>query len=145
MPTSPAIKHIRRKEKSLTRTKLATISKYSLAAFWLVLVTATHVPLMAELPPIETSDKVLHASAYLILAFLLASAWELNAGRLNARHLTVAWLAVIVWAAIDEITQIPVGRDADFWDWLADASGAAVGIVLFVVVRRMMERRTESR
>jgi len=128
----------------LTRNKLATLSKFTLVAFWLALVTATHIPPSENLASIETSDKLLHASAYMILAFLLVAAWELNAGRLNARHLFVAWLAVVVWAAIDEITQIPVGRDGDFWDWTADASGAAVGILLFVYARRMIERYTNS-
>jgi VanZ family protein len=80
----------------------------------------------------------------LILAFLLVASWELNSGRLNARHLTFAWIAVAVWAAIDELTQIPVGRVADFWDWLADVAGAAAGILLFVAVRQFIERRNAS-
>lgn len=128
----------------MTRSKLATIGKFALAAFWLALVTATHIPPLGSLSSIETSDKLLHASAYLILAFLVAAVWELNAGRLNGRHLAVAWVAVIAWGAIDEITQIPVGRDGDFWDWTADASGAAVGILLFVVLRWLLEGRAGS-
>jgi VanZ family protein len=45
---------------------------------------------------------------------------------------------VAILGAIDELTQIPVGRDCSFWDWTADISGAAAGLLLFVGVRRLM-------
>jgi VanZ family protein len=128
----------------LTRTKLAKFTKTALAVYWLALVLATHLPPSADVPAIETSDKLLHGLAYMILGFLVVAAWELSVGRLNGRHLVVAWLAVVAWAAMDEITQIPVGREGDFWDWTADATGAAIGILLFVVVRRLVERRDRS-
>jgi VanZ family protein len=128
----------------LTRSTFAAVSKYTLIAYWLTLAIATHIPPTSDLPSIETSDKLLHALAYMVLAFLLVAAWELSVGRLNGRHLTAAWLAVVVWAAIDEITQIPVRRVADFWDWVADATGAAIGILLFIIVRRLVECRDRS-
>lgn len=125
----------------MTIDRLATISKWALTVYWLALFTATHLPVQSNLPPIRHTDKVVHALAYAILALLLTTAWELSAGRLNSRHLAFAWIALVVWAAIDELTQIPVGRVADFWDWTADAAGAAAGILLFVAARRLIERR----
>jgi VanZ family protein len=144
VPTCPAINQGFGEDKSLTRTHLARLTKIALAVYWLALVVATHIPPSTNLPSVETSDKLLHGVAYMILAFLLAAAWELSVGRLNGRHLVVAWLAVIAWAAIDEITQIPVGRVADFWDWMADAGGVAIGILLFVGVRRLIVRKLEQ-
>jgi VanZ family protein len=141
---NPAINPAPVRVNPLIRSKPATLARIVLAAYWLALIAATHVPATSDLRPLDTSDKILHALAYMVLALLLAGAWELSVGRLNGRHLGAAWLAVVAYAAIDEITQIPFGRECDFWDWVADAGGAAIGILLFIVVRRLVERRGQS-
>jgi VanZ family protein len=71
-----------------------------------------------------------------LLAFGIALTWQLGSGILNSRHLWIVWIIAIVYGAADEITQIPVHRDCDFWDWTADACGAATGVLLFVLLRR---------
>ena len=85
------------------------------------LVVGTHLP-PSEGPDPEIPDKVLHFGAYLGFGWLLAMSL-LRFGR-------PAWWAIpalLVFGAVDELTQIPVGRTADFWDWLADAAGIALG------------------
>jgi hypothetical protein len=125
----------------LSRSLLATCSKIALAIFWLGLFIGTHVPVEVEKLAPETSDKLIHALAYAGLSFLLATTWELAVGRLSVRHLTLAWFAVVLFAAFDEVTQIPVGRVCDFRDWLADTVGAAIGLSLFVALYRVLSDR----
>jgi hypothetical protein len=47
--------------------------------------------------------------------------------------------------ALDEITQIPVHRDCDFWDWTADSCGAAAGVLLYVLLRKFVGERIRYR
>ena len=70
-----------------------------------------------------------------ILATLLATTWQLAAGHLTTRHLVVAWLVVVLYAAFDEWTQI-AGRPRlpAYGTGLADAIGAARAASLFAMV-----------
>jgi VanZ family protein len=110
-----------------------------LVVYWLGLVISTHAPLPAVEPPVTQLDKLAHFLMYGSLAWLLAMAWQSSTGRLNRRHLQFVWLAVTLFASADELTQTPFGRDASLWDLLADAVGAATGIYLFTVTRRLFE------
>jgi VanZ family protein len=122
----------------LSRSTLATISKIALAAFWLGLFIATHLPPTTSLLPTQGSDKIAHALAYAALSLLLATTWELAVGRLNARHLVLAWLGATLFGAFDEVTQPLVGRYCNFSDWAADAIGAAIGLLLFFCLRQLL-------
>ena len=126
---------------SMSRSTLATLSKMALALYWLALFTATHWLVTPKLGPVDVNDKIEHALAYAILAFLIATTWELAVGRLNGRHLGLVWLGVVVYGALDELTQILVGRDCSFWDWAADGLGAAIGILIFVALRRLIANK----
>jgi VanZ family protein len=115
------------------RSKLTTLS------------TLAHVPPTTSFLPPQGSDKIAHFAAFATLALLLATAWQLAGGVLTSRHLGLVWLAVVLYAALDEVTQIPVGRDCNFEDWAADALGAAAGLLLFVWLRRLIERKMSSK
>jgi VanZ family protein len=136
----PAIK-LAAMQQSPIRSRITLISKLAFGLFWLALFVGTHIPISEDMLPPVGGDKVLHFGAYLVLSLLLVTAWQLAGGILTRRHLTIAWIAVLAYAAFDEITQIPVGRDCDIKDWLADAAGAAVGILLFVVLRKLIAPR----
>ena len=126
------------------RLSFAAVSQVALAACVLVLLTATHLPPSSPLLPDEVHnlDKVFHFTAYAILAGLLANVWQLKSGILTARHLRWAWVAVAIFGALDEITQIVVDRDCSIWDWSADVVGAACGLLAFVWLRRRFAART---
>jgi VanZ family protein len=112
-----------------------------------MLLTATHLPPSTSLllPEEHNLDKLYHFTAYAILAGLLATAWQLASGILTARHLRWVWVAVAIFGALDEITQIAVNRDCSFWDWTADAVGAATGLLVFAWLRsRITARATEA-
>jgi len=120
------------------RNLYTKISQLVLAGYWIALFVATHLPPTTPFLPGPAIDKLVHALVYAVLAGLLATAWELAAGVLALRHLCWAWVVVAMYGALDEITQIPVGRECSFWDWSADAIGAVVGLALFVGIRRLM-------
>ena len=122
------------------RSRITLLSRVALAGFWIAIFTATHMPISTTIGPPDCGDKIAHFSGYLILAFLLATTWQLAGGILTRRHLVFVWLAVIAYGAFDEVTQIPVGRDCEFLDWVADAAGAATGLLLFVAARHVIAR-----
>jgi VanZ family protein len=111
------------------------IWQFALAGFWLALFVSTHLPSNLPILPKSGVDKVVHFTAFAILASLLAMTWQLSAGHLTARHLVVVWIVLVVYAALDELTQIPVGRECSIWDWTADALGVALALVLFARLR----------
>ncbi|MDQ6995041.1 MAG: VanZ family protein [Mariprofundaceae bacterium] len=71
-------------------------------------------------------DKVMHASAYAILALF---AWRFFRHHLQAAHYLgiISVLFASIYGISDEFHQsFVVGRDADVWDWVADTTGASV-------------------
>ena len=100
----------------LRRLMLATLVTYAIA-----LVIGTHMP-QEDGPPPLIPDKVLHFGAYLGLSWLLATTLHLY-----GRRMWPTMPALLLFGAVDEVTQIPVGRTADPLDWFADAAGILLG------------------
>jgi VanZ family protein len=122
------------------RLKTPWLWQLALACYWGALFLGTHVPI--ERIPLQdgATDKFAHLSAFGMLAMVFAITWQVSAGRLMARHLIWAWIAIAIYGAVEEMTQPIVGRTASIGDWLADASGAAMGLVVFACVRHLRER-----
>jgi VanZ family protein len=105
--------------------------QWLLAGYWLMLFAATHMPKNLPGVPSGHGDKLAHFSAYAVLAGLIATTWQLSAGVLTFAHLRWAWIVIAAYGAIDEWTQLAVGRDASLLDWLADCAGACAGLAVF--------------
>lgn len=100
-----------------------------LTIFWLSVFVATHLPRLPRSIG-RVSDKTLHFTAFAILGYLLS--WVLfSRMRGVLRHGGMVLSIIAIYAALDELLQIPVGRRCDFWDWIADMIGAACGLTLF--------------
>src|SRR5262245_60467723 len=121
---------------STNRGLFVVASQLALGGYWLALFVGTHLPVGTPFLPGHVVDKFVHASTFVILGTLLATTWQLSAGFLTTRHLIWTWIAVSTYAALDEITQPIVGRECSFWDWIADITGAALGLTVFVWLRR---------
>lgn len=109
---------------------LRAASSAGLAAYWLTMFTATHIPKVpVELTP-RISDKWQHYLAYAILGAFAAWWWSLRRpfGWLAAAGL---FALIATYGAFDEATQPLFGRDAELLDWRADIIGAATGLVAF--------------
>jgi len=116
--------------------RLRRISLAVLAVYWLALFASTHVPEVPHAIVTRISDKLLHGGGFAILAFLFVWAWS-SRGRLAGRQWLVVLAVLVLYGAADEVTQIPVGRNADPLDWLADVIGVIVGLSAFVAVRAL--------
>jgi VanZ family protein len=110
-----------------------------LAAYWLLLITATHIPKVPDPLHFRQSDKVQHLTAYATLAVLAAWVWSLLR--------PFGWRQALILAAVvaghgilDELTQPIFGRDADVLDWFADTTGAALGLAGFLLAQRTLHR-----
>lgn len=111
------------------------------AGYWLALFVATHIPHVPAALTMPGSDKWQHFTAYAGLALLLAARQSLG------RFLTWKLAARIVgfvslYGIFDELSQIPVGRDAELWDWYADVMGACSGVAMFTAFRALWNCRS---
>lgn len=79
----------------------------------------------------DTSDKILHAVEYGILAALCCRAFSWAAAPAVARQaIVLAIVTASVYGITDEVHQafVPL-REASWQDWLADTIGAAIGAI----------------
>lgn len=109
------------------------IAALALFGYWCVLFISTHIPTRI-VQSLHANDKFLHFGAYFVLAFLLAWALPTNPKR---PLVNVFWALVVAigYAGFDELTQIPVGRTADWQDFYADVAGACSGLVIYLAIR----------
>ena len=95
-------------------------------ALWAgVILIATSIPNVPGPPAPAGIDKFVHLAMYAVLGFLaLRAGWDGT-----PRTLVVTLAAIAVFAAVDEWhqTYIP-SRSADLADWIADVSGAMLGM-----------------
>jgi len=116
------------------------IAFVALGLYWIALTTATHLPpkvVKAVRGFSLWNDKTMHFTAFAGLAFLLAWAIPTRAQK-RFQNVVVAGLIGVVYALIDEVTQIPVGRTFDWADLLADFFGILTGLLSYVILRELI-------
>ena len=88
-------------------------------------------------------DKLLHVSEYLVLAVLLARALNNGIRRpVAAPRLLLTWSLCVAYAVTDEIHQMFVpGRSPDVRDAVADACGAALGLLMLQAAQKAWLKR----
>jgi VanZ family protein len=111
----------------------------SLAVYWVMLFAATHLTHVPAAVEAYGSDKWYHFGGYAGLSFLLAARLAVTRS-LSTRLIVCVAAIVALYAAFDEVSQIPVGRDADIADWYADVAGAAVGLFAFGILDVLARR-----
>jgi VanZ family protein len=119
--------------------RLAVVARWATVTVFLAMFIGTHLPAQVT-NEIVYHDKLIHFWAYLTLSFLAVSSWDLSIGGLRPIHFLVIWMAGAVYGAIDELTQIPVGRSCDAWDWMFDVAGVLAGLTLFRILRPLIYR-----
>ena len=113
------------------------IAIVALAGYWVLLFIGTHIPANRLLAQLHQSDKVLHTCAFAGLAFLMAWAIPTNMCKLHQNTLMAA-LVSVVYAGLDELLQIPVGRNADWYDFYADCFGICLGLSAYTIARAII-------
>lgn len=113
-----------------------------LIAYWLILAALTHSPRLPQTGP-RMGDKTAHFLAYGILASLLfLTLWTY---RPHGRFLPLVALAIpLIYGVVDEVTQPLSGRLCELGDWLADAGGAAIAVVILSLIRLVAMRRRQA-
>ncbi len=95
----------------------------------------------------KLSDKLLHLVVYLILFFLFF--YSLNNQNKNIKlkehALLFSLFFTIIYGASDEIHQYFVPyRDSDFFDWIADAIGAFLGLLILLTANKWKLRKNTN-
>jgi VanZ family protein len=108
-----------------------------------VIVFATSIPASAVPRKLGSFDKFVHFGMYAVLAGLVTFA--LRDRKAMLRVLLVAALAVAAFGAVDEWHQqfIP-GRRTEMADWVADAAGGLVGVVVTYLLLLRWPKRSQA-
>ena len=106
------------------------ILPFSVAATIVWLSSQPSYPFEISLP--GPLDKVAHLLAFGVLAACTDIAWRRTHPALPlVRRLLLIFIGVALFGASDEFHQYFVpGRSCDFFDWLADAIGGGLGLIL---------------
>jgi len=94
-------------------------------------------------------DKLLHLTAYGLMAFLAARAFDRErpgAGRSKLFKTRIFAMGfTILFGLSDEIHQAFVpGRFASIWDWFADVLGSGIGVWIFFHLQNRRSRKRKS-
>lgn len=124
----------------MTRVRILseTLLRWMLAVYLSLWVVATHWP-KPSVPRVPGGDKTLHFVGFFIAGWLLQL---ILPNRLVPRVLGV--LALMVFAAFDELTQPWFGRSCDVFDGVADTAGAiaaTLGVSAMAVFRNRMNHK----
>lgn len=119
----------------------ATLSTAVTGLYWLAMFVGTHIPNPEALISPETSDKLLHFLAYLILYLLLAIRFRLHHRAWPDRRATGRLLLITgCYAVLDELLQGLPGlqRQPDVLDALADIGGLLSAATAVLLWRRVV-------
>jgi VanZ family protein len=106
--------------------------------------TATHIPMPPQPGESPVPDKLIHYLMYLVLGLLLPL-WRGWTAPVSVAGGLKSLVLLGLYGGLDELLQIPVGRSAEWFDWLADLGGAATGLALHAVANRCRGSRADAR
>ena len=114
-----------------------------LTIYWAILFIATSIP-VERLPSIGFTDKINHFIAYFILAVLvnLTLIYQRKSRFLFEKAPVATIVICLFYGAVDELHQLLVpGRSAETLDWIADALGTILGVlVIYFLITKLKYR-----
>lgn len=116
-----------------------------LIVYWLILFIATTIPAQG-LPSVGFSDKVNHFIAYFILAVLvnLTLIYQRKSKFLFEKAPVATVVICLFYGAVDELHQLLVpGRSAETLDWIANALGTSLGVLIIYFLITTLKYRLE--
>lgn len=124
-------------------SRVNRLTLIALLSFWMLLFTATHIP-QPDLPTVHVSDKLIHASAFFLLAILLYITLWVRGGRVGGIWWKVL-IGLMIYGAFDEWTQQYVNRTTDLHDWFADCIGIIAAVFLMLLIHLFFHHRRKAR
>lgn len=115
------------------RTRWDRLWLVALPLYWAALFVATHYPRVRIPGEIPHSDKLIHFSAFGLLAFLF---WRALRPR-DGRFVWLALPALVGYAGLDEWLQQFVGRHTDLMDFIANTAGIVAVLGVLETHRRL--------
>jgi len=116
-----------------------------LIIYWLILFIATTLP-TERLPSLGFTDKINHFIAYFILAVLvsLTLIYQRKSRFLFEKTPVATIVICLFYGAVDELHQLLVpGRSAETLDWIADALGTSLGVLVIYFLITKLKYRLE--
>lgn len=106
---------------------------------------ATHMPPPPRPAPMVINDKILHFAGFTVIGLL--TVWRLGEGgrRIHPAQLVGWFLFLVMYGLFDEATQELVGRNFEWYDWLADCAGGAFGMLVGLFCMRWDRARARAR
>lgn len=118
------------------------IAFWVLMAYWVVLFLGTTLP-SNRLPGMPTSDKLNHFAGYAVLAFLTFTYFRYKFAE-RFKEITIfqgTFVLIAIYGILDELHQIPIpGRYFEWYDVLADVTGALIGLSVAFFISRTFPR-----
>ena len=133
--------------KQRTRQLLGVTLLVVFVLYSLLLVVATHLPRVPTFVRIPGADKWLHFVAYGCQATLAMGALYFT-NLLGLKNVVYLTIILVLFGAIDELTQPIFSRQAELLDWIADCVGVLFGVCsayLVVHIRREVKSPQKGR
>ena len=119
------------------RRWLTIVAVFVLVVYWSAMFVATHIPDIPKGVSFRYADKIAHAGAYAILAWLAAMVLRIARWPV-ARICVTVFAACAIYGAIDEWLQGFTQRTTSLHDWFADLVGAALGLIAFLLTHKLL-------
>lgn len=125
----------------MTRLKILTLIMYVLLIFYL----STRSTLYPPGPDFALKDKLAHFLEYSVLGLLLFRGIGWTVSRSKIPTFLFLFAVGVSVAALDELLQSYVPhRNMDLFDWFADATGVAAGVVVGMAIGLANRRKKTS-
>ena len=98
---------------------------------------------IVQMPSFNYADKAIHFVCYAGLAFWMAFAYK--AKQFVKKDMGIPIILTSVYGIIDEIHQSFVpGRSCSVFDWIADTTGAFLGVLVFILTYTYIKERIKN-
>ncbi len=98
---------------------------------------------IVPMPSFNYADKAIHFVCYAGLAFWMAFAYKSK--HLIPKDIGIPIILTSVYGIIDEIHQSFVpGRSCSVFDWIADTTGAFLGVLVFILTYTYIKERIKN-
>ena len=130
---------------NLPTTPYSRLFLIALLLYWIALFIGTHLSLDEGLVIDEDNilDKFMHVGAFAGLTFLYFFSVMIGR-RLSIPRYFLWLLPLVIYGALDEVTQPLTGRECDILDWYSDLAGIPLGLAMALLSQRFFKKGPQA-